>query len=373
MKLKVCHVTSAHSRFDVRIFNKEVRSLKSQFDISIIVGDEFPNQTIDGVEIISTGFKAKNRLSRMWLSVNHIKKLLIVHNADIYHFHDPELLRLVKTMTKLGKKVVFDSHEDYLLTIGEKKWIPIFLRKIVHSMYKHYEKRVIKLLCGAVVCYHWTYDRYKTYIDNVQLVFNYPIINNDKLPIIDYESKNIAYAGGISNQWMHHNLIDALDGMKDVTLFLAGNVDSIYGRELMKKPGWRNVRYFGKISHQDVYENVYGKSSVGVALLDYIPQCMKTIGNLSNTKLFEYMYLGLPVIGTDFQLWKEVIEVENCGVCVNPHDVAQIREAILKLTSNPTLSKQMGENGKKAINEKYNWNNEFIKLELVYKRILEDL
>jgi glycosyltransferase involved in cell wall biosynthesis len=88
---------------------------------------------------------------------------------------------------------------------------------------------------------------------------------------------------------------------------------------------------------------------------------------MSNNKLFEYMLADLPVICTDFILWKEVVEKNNCGICVNPRNVTEIAKAIQYLIENPDIAKKMGENGRKIVIEKYNWKEEEKKLLEIYK------
>jgi glycosyltransferase involved in cell wall biosynthesis len=81
------------------------------------------------------------------------------------------------------------------------------------------------------------------------------------------------------------------------------------------------------------------------------------------------MLAGLPVICTDFILWKEVVEENNCGICVNPKNVNEIVDAIKYLSDNPSIAEQMGANGQKIVLEKYNWNHEEKKLLEVYRSL----
>jgi glycosyltransferase involved in cell wall biosynthesis len=81
------------------------------------------------------------------------------------------------------------------------------------------------------------------------------------------------------------------------------------------------------------------------------------------------MSAGLPVIASDFPLWKEIIEINNCGICVSPDEPQQIADAVDNLAANPYKAYQMGQNGKKAVNGKYNWLIEEKKLLAVYQRL----
>jgi glycosyltransferase involved in cell wall biosynthesis len=87
-------------------------------------------------------------------------------------------------------------------------------------------------------------------------------------------------------------------------------------------------------------------------------------------KMFEYMSAGLPLIASDFPLWREIVEGNDCGVCVDPADPAAIAEAIDRLVENPDLARRMGENGQRAVHERYNWAIEEKKLLALYDTVL---
>lgn len=163
--MKICHVTSAHERYDTRIFHKECKSLANNgWDVYLLVNDKDADCCIDNVNIVSTEFEPKTRYERMVLSRKYIKRKCLEIDADIYHLHDPELFAIIGFLKRHGKKVIFDSHEDYVSTIKDKGWIPSKLRKIVSAAFGRYEKKIISKVDGAVVCYHWTRDRYQEYL-----------------------------------------------------------------------------------------------------------------------------------------------------------------------------------------------------------------
>jgi len=88
---KICHFTIVHQPFDTRIFHKEIKTLsKAGYDVTLIAQND-KNETIDGVQFIALQ-KAKNRIYRISCSTFKIFLLALKQNADIYHFHDPELL-----------------------------------------------------------------------------------------------------------------------------------------------------------------------------------------------------------------------------------------------------------------------------------------
>ena len=365
----VCHMTSVHALNDTRIFIKECRTLRDAgYDVTLIVQHD-KDEIIDGIFIKGID-KPKNRRERMLKSTRQVYKRALECDADIYHFHDPELIPVGLRLKRHRKIVIYDSHEDYPSVILSKKWILKPLRKLISKVFSAYEKYASRSFDGVIACYHWTQERLQKYCKNTVLVFNFPIIDKAcKIPI-DYRRRALAFAGNISEEWHIKNLLLAISKLDDVCLELAGSIDSEYGRDLQSMDEWRYVNFHGRIPFERVYKDLYSRASIGFALLDYIPQCQYTIGNLSNTKFFEYLYVGLPIICTDFKLWKEIIEEYNCGLCVNPRNIDDIAQAIDYLFKHPEEGKKMGENGKKAIIEKYNWQNEQRKLLDLYKRCL---
>lgn len=366
---KICHMTSAHSSNDTRIFHKECISLaKAGYEVYLIANGKSYEK--NGVHVIGIGEQPTSRIKRMTKNVQKIYYTALDVDADIYHIHDPELLPYVVKLKRKGKKVIFDSHEDYLSTISVKSWIPKYLRPIVKTLYSIYEMSVVKKLDGAIVCYHWTEERFSKYCNNVMMVLNYPIVDDSfKLPSINFEKRAVSFAGGISPQWCHKEILCALSRVPNVTYELAGKLIGEYGSELQKMKEWDIVNYHGVLSLDKVFTEVYANSSIGMALLDYIPQCKGTMGNLSNTKFYEYMYIGLPLICTDFTLWKKIIDEEKCGIYVNPHNVEEITKAIIYLLENPEVAKKMGNNGHNAVLNKYNWKTEESKLLKLYSCI----
>lgn len=371
IKRKVCHITSVHRRYDTRIFYKQCMSLSKTYDVYLLVNDDKGDEYINGVNIISNNIITKNKFSRIFKSLKSIKRKALTIDADIYHLHDPELLPLVKFLKKKGKKVIFDSHEDYPPTFLTKDWIPRLLRKPIKLIYEHIEKRAIKKADGAIVCYHWTYDRYKKWNDNVQLVYNFPIINDQIKSNTNIKKKyDLVYAGGIKEIWNHVVILDSISNTENKILYaLAGPYDDSYMKILKKHENWDNVDYKGIIDIEEVM-NIYQDSKIGVALLDYIPVTHYKKGNLANTKIFEYMYNKLPILCTDFDMWSKIVKEENCGIVVNPNNVGEISKAIDYLLNNPEEAKQMGLNGYKAVIEKYNWNNDSKKMFKLYEDIL---
>ena len=353
--MKICHVTSAHDSDDFRIFTSECCSLANAGYETYLVahGD---SRFEKGVHVIGVGQKPESRKERMTSFAKKVFNASLDLDCDLYHLHDPELMRFIPKYAKRGKKVIFDSHEDYKYLMLAKAWIPKPLREITSLCYSIFERRVCKSLDGYIACYHWTKDRVQKWCKNTQLVFNFPKWKEPCIKNCSDGKALICYAGGINAQWLHENVIQAISKVKGANYLLAGSLSSDYGDSLKRLDGWNDVTFLGKVKYCELPEKMYSKALAGVALLDYIPQCKGHVGNLSNTKLFEYMVNGLPVICTDFDLWKEVIEKYRCGICVNPHSIEEITKAIQWLVDHRDEAAEMGQRGNQAIKDEYNWD-----------------
>lgn len=366
-QIKVCHVTSAHNRYDVRIFEKECTSLaKKGYDVTLIVNDNYDDETIGNVKIISTNYKYKNRIDRIFNSQKYILKKAIEVDADVYHLHDPELLIIGNKLKKTGKKVIFDSHEDVPAQIIDKQWIPQLLRSIISEIYGVYEKRSVKGYDAVISVTPHILERFEKINSNSIMITNYPIANKIQVRKDNYVNK-ICFAGGISEQWNHDKIINSIENIDGIEYILAGSGTKEYLNLLKSLSGWKKVKYVGKIPHDDV-NDIYSESVAGMAL-NYSNQ-IKGTGTLGNTKIFEYMEAGLPVICTNYKLWEKIIDEYKCGICVNPSNVKEIRTAILFIINNKDKAVKMGQEGRRAIKEKFNWNIEEQKLLELYKALL---
>jgi glycosyltransferase involved in cell wall biosynthesis len=125
------------------------------------------------------------------------------------------------------------------------------------------------------------------------------------------------------------------------------------------------VSAIGQVNRAEV-RNVLGRSVAGLVTFHALPNHVDAQPN----KMFEYMSAGIPVIASNFALWRDIIEGNQCGICVDPMNPEAIAAAIDYLIEHPEDAKKMGENGRKAVLEKYNWLMEEKKLINLYKELL---
>lgn len=364
---KICHLSSVHPRFDTRIFYKECSSLaKAGYDVSLIVADGGKYEIRNGVKIYGLK-KQKSKLIRMLITPTILFKKAISLNADIYHLHDPELIPIGIKLKKLGKKVVFDSHEDVVKQIKTKPYLNNIVGKFFSKLYEIFEKKSIFKFDMIITISPSVFEKFNKLHSKVYMVKNYPIIGElQRTNCLVKRNNSILYLGGITKSRGIIELLQAIEMCESVVrLKLAGPFfPKSFRDELIRFEGWKKVDELGVVDRQKIAE-VFTEVSIGLVTLLPTPNHLIALP----VKLFEYMSGGLPVIISDFPLWRSYIEDCQCGICVNPLDPTDIAKAIDYLISNPKKASEMGQNGKKAIEFKFNWKNEEKKLLEAYKSL----
>ncbi|NVO11257.1 MAG: glycosyltransferase [Bacteroidales bacterium] len=366
MNLKICHVTSVHPAKDGRIFSKQCCSLANAgYDVTIVAPNA-EDRVLNGIKIRGVYLKSNSRIYRIFVFSKLIYKKALSIDANIYQIHDPELLIIALKLKRQGKIVIFDSHEDVPGIIKSKFYIPKPFRLFISYLYSIYEKYVLKRIDAAISVTPAIVDRLATICPKAVLVTNYPIIqNNTNLNSISRVERNVCFAGNIVSDYMHHNILKALSKINNVTYFLIGEKTQ-YLEYLSGLEGWDKVRYYGKLPYDEVLK-VYAKTSIGLAIHDYTPNAGYRHGSLGTIKIFEFMMLGIPIVCTDFTLWRNIIDKEKCGIYVDPHNTDEISRAIKTLLDNPILASEMGKNGILAVEREYNWKSQEKVLLNLYK------
>jgi len=367
--LKVVHLTSAHPRYDTRIFIKMASSLALYgYDVSLVVADGNGDEQKRGIAIVDVGVKQEGRLSRMTKTVAKVFTKAKELDADLYHLHDPELIPIGLKLKKLGKKVIFDAHEDLPKQILSKAYLNKSFAKMLSYLASLFENITLKKFDAIVTATPYIRNKFKKINSNVIDVNNYPKIEEFSVePNWLNKSNQITYIGGITRVRGICELIKSLEYTnKDTRLALVGSFSEqqLYN-EVKQYEGWNKVEELGWLDRSGV-SNVLSQSIAGVVTLHKIINYKDALP----VKMFEYMAAGITVISSDVPLWQGIIEDADCGLCVDPQSPTAIAKAIDYLIKNPEEAKRMGENGRKAALKKYNWQIEEQKLITLYKQLL---
>jgi glycosyltransferase involved in cell wall biosynthesis len=361
----ICQITTVHPRYDVRIFQKICTSLASEYKVNLIVADGKGDEEQNNIRIYDVGLRESSRFKRfLFTSYKAYKKALDLNN-DVYHFHDPEFLFCALKLRNRGKTVIYDVHEDVPKQTLSKDYINPVIRILLASLIKISENYISARLFAVITVTQSISERFKIRNKQTNVINNYPFIHFEKA--IPYSQRfGICYVGIISRGRGIKEIIQSIENI-DVILNLAGEFDSEeFKADLLNLKSWSKVVYHGAISFDSAVE-IIRKSKIGMVTFLPEPNHISAQPN----KMFEYMSASLPVIASDFPLWRQIIEGNNCGICVDPGDPVAISKAVLQLLENPDLAELMGKNGAKAVLTKYNWDSEKLKLAAFYKTIFK--
>lgn len=368
---KICHFTSVHPRYDTRIFLKQCTSLaRSDFDVTLIVADGLGDEIKNNVTIIDAG--SRDGLSRLKRMTQTVKKVLIKClkvDADIYHFHDPELLRVGLKLKRLGKQVIYDVHEDVPRQILSKTWIPTLLRKPISYVFEKYENFIAKRLSAVSCATPFIRDRYLKVNPQSIDINNFPILKELQNSIKWSQRKDeFCYVGGIATVRGISELIDCLSYTKS-TLNLAGHFMSpALEVNIKKHRNWHLVNYYGYVDRHEI-QRILSQSKIGIVTLHPIINYLDSLP----IKMFEYMAAGLPIIASDFPYWRQLLEKYDCAIFVDPMKPQQIAEAINELQDDAVRAEAMGRRASQVAQEHFSWSAEEEKLLNLYKNLSKDV
>lgn len=372
MTVRIAHLTTAHPRFDVRIFHKECRSLARQgYRVDLYVADGGGDAQRDDISIIDVG-PPTGRVSRMfgktWAVWNRVRKT----DARIIHIHDPELLPAALLLKCMGRAVIYDAHEDVPRQILSKPWIKPWIRQAIAWPFERLENFIARR-CAVVVCAtpHIA-ERYAAQNANSIAVNNYPIPGElDAGSTQAYpgtaqgDGRTICYVGGIARIRGAVEMIQALEHT-NARLILAGPMESEdLHASLRAMPGWSKVDYRGVLDRVGIRQAL-SESQLGLVLLHPIPNYLDALP----VKMFEYMAAGVPVLASDFPLWRQILESSGTGKCVDPLDAEAIAGAINAMLDEPAEELERTRAAcRQAARDTYNWRNEEAKLISAYAKI----
>lgn len=370
MNIKVCILTTVHPLFDTRIFHKQAKTLvREGYDVTLIAQWSM-DEVVDGVKVVALP-KPENRLTRIFGLTWRAFCLALKQRADLYHLHDPELLLngiLLKLFTRA--KIIYDVHEDLPRQILNKHWIPKYLRQVTAWFAELAEIVGTSFIDRIVTATPVIAERFT--VTKTVVVQNYPrieeLVVDNPIPY-PHRSSFVVYVGGISRIRGLGEMVQAIGLLPDevgARLLLAGSFrPSALEKDVRQLAGWKRVDYLGWQSREGV-KRLLSKVRIGLVTLHPTPNYIDSYP----VKLFEYMSAGIPVVASDFPLWWEIVEGAGCGLLVDPMKPEEIARAILWLLQHQVEAQAMGERGRKAVSERYNWTIESQKLLQMYRELI---
>ena len=369
-------LTTAHSPYDDRIYEREAMSLaRAGYDVEILAARGGDGGVKRGIRIVECE-RPQGRLWRFVHTARIIYERAKRRRADLYHFHDPDLLPWMVALSMQGRRVVYDVHEYNGRSILTKRWLPYALRKPIAGCVNRLEKWASRHFAGVITVNPHMADLFATVNGNVESVANYPLewfieacANRQGPP-----SEFIVYVGGMNIDRGYEVVCDA---MKKVTTrreqaecVLVGDVDysdvgEAYHRFAKRGESIAGVTWQGSVAMARI------PSILSAARIGWIPW-QSTPNNDFGTpvKSFEYMAAGLPIVASRLGFIASIVKEVGCGLLVTPSDANAHADAICHLLEHPREAAQMGERGRAAVSDRFNWAKEEKKLLDFYRRLL---
>lgn len=365
---RVVHVTTVHPRDDIRIFRKECVSLaRAGYEVVQVVGDGLGPAMVDGVRIVDIGARPAGRLARMRRQPSIALAAVRRERPALVHLHDPELLPLGVALAREDVAVVYDAHEDVPRQILTKQWIPAVLRPWVSRAFEVYENHQARRLTAVSAATPHIAERFAKVARLAVNVGNYPFESELAPPAQALpRERMVCYVGGLMRTRGLLQMVRAVAQVPGLRLVLCGRFeDAALEAAAHAEPGWQRVQWLGQVGRETVRE-VMARASAGLVTLLPMPSYLDALP----IKMFEYMSAGLPVVASDFPLWRGIVQRHRCGVVVDPADPAAIAAAIGSILDDAARAQAMGEAGRAAVLTTYRWSVAERELLALYDRLI---
>jgi glycosyltransferase involved in cell wall biosynthesis len=372
-KARVCHLCSAHGVDDDRVYARECVSLaEAGYEVHLIAVGNAPAPYVSkGVNIHPLPAASSRR--RRFARRRQIARMAAALSPELFHVHEPELLG--STLAVSGSRpVIWDVHESYVDVIMDRQWIPKWLRRGIRLMWDLRERELVRRCAAVVPVTVGVADRYNSMHPRVVIVANFPDLSAwREMPPLPRDGSKCVYTGAILHSRGMIEAVRAIAALNSrgiqASLDLAGPDQEHLAEKLIAESHRLGVgdlvRYHGELNWEEAKNLV---QSAGIALVTYLPLPNNMLG--WPTKMFQCMAHGLPLVYSNFASYREVAETSGAGIAVDPTDPNAIADAIERLICNPELAKRMGESGRRAVFDKFNWNSEKVKLLKLYEELL---
>lgn len=378
-EMRIC-VLPYYSYLCPRLENEISALIKSGFDVDIYMWDR--NDSLESSDseynIIPVDQSAPDRIDRnrffsmLFIPLYYIKlyRNLDIDKYDLVLCPHPFLLPFSQLVVD-QKPIVYDSREMYSVKLSEiaRGLFGTVLKKAFLTIENSLVKRTD---CVFTVdsANDKLIDRYRSLNSNSIVLYNVPqddiIISDSRREELEDEFENqkiIVYVGGISRSKGGIRMVKALDGVTkeyDAKLLLIGHfVDS--EDEIRKLISEKNLEshteLLGRVPYKEMmcYLSV---SDIGLALHQPTTYYREYPSTGTGRKFFTYMQASLPVVGPEFSEVGEVVRETDCGLLVDSTDTDSVVTGIKYLLNHPKERTKMGQDGRKAIVQKYNWQQE---------------
>ena len=375
----ICFLSSEHPPFDKRVFSKEARSLAAAgYGVIHLCPGDGTSTVVDGV-CLRTYVRDRGWRARL-VFLPQLYRLAAALDADCYHCNEVDSWFVGVTLRiRKSKRLVFDVHEHYPGMFAER-FFPRFLQpaaaagmRLLFRVLAFCTDRIVLAKASLVT-------DFKGLERKQVLVQNYPLSSylgshGDASKAIQKPEENGIRAVhiGLMGRKRWPELLDALARAKSKTLrvHLIGSFSDGSREQFDQRVLALGLQNRIEIEEWMPFEDAYKRLAIAHAGLVFLePGQVNQIHALPH-KMFDYMMASLPVIVPSFaEEISQIVRASDCGLLVNSSDPIELARALDLLASDPSLRRRLGENGRCAVLEKYNWETEGARMTRMYDELV---
>ncbi len=328
---------------------------------------------VDGVAIKAVPLVLA-RWKRMLCTTWQVYRRAVQERADIYQFHDPELLPVGLALRFLSKaEVIYDIHENVPDQILSKYYIPRGLRKLVAAVYDRLERYCARNLSAIVTANEDINERFQHIAGPVIAVHNYA--DDDEFGDVP-ETDDSRYGCGVifhcaaSERTSFPAVLQALELIPEdveIKLVVSGSTPSEArgAEQFVQRSLCRRVEMLSFLTREDLAK-VFSQCAVSVVLYNE----PRNHSSIRSNRFYESLAAAAPVVAPDFPEWRTVVESIGCGLTVNPSNPQAIADALQYLITHPQEAAAMGKRGRRAFRRNFDWTRENDKLLRLYDALM---
>lgn len=366
----VVHVTTAHTASDVRIYERECKSLADTglFEVVLAAPGTMPVGST-GVRHVPMSEIPSSKLARVSSGWWKAHRAVAGIDGDLFHFHDPELLPLASWMHAKGHTVVWDAHEDYVgrfspspLVNGLRRRVP---RAINRAGFSALTRFADKGSSGVVAATAGIAARYR----NPQTV----VVGNEvRLQGFDgvqpsFTNTSVLFTGSPSPGHLFREVVDAVASVPGLDMVVARDKLDPQQSHLAEAKLGDRFKFVGFLNRQALAEQI-SKSIVGMAT--YAPNPAYMDPTISPTKLFEFAAAGLPVVGSPVPAVASLIKNSGAGITATGFTSEDLASALRSIVSNEEAWNVASQRGKYWTREEDRWSTSERELIDLYRNLL---
>ncbi len=349
----ITHFSSVHSADDVRIYEREIRSLIESKKYKItLVARAVSNFTPD-CDFVPIRIRNQKRFNRIIKSNLIFWKIALKRPPRIWHIHDLEMLPSAIVAARLfGQEFIWDSHEDYFIQLESdvfRSWIPRYLvkctKKIVLAVLRYTDKSA-KAILGPTEAIIIKYNTSKKFVvGNESIILDFVKVKPK------YENQNFLFLGQSGDSQLLSQIVEAIYVMRDYKLVIAGR-NCIQEKKIIQDKLKERVVFVGWLDRRGLAQEME-KSVLGfVTYADTL-----NYSEAMPTKLFEFAAAGLPIVATPNKLISTMLMNSFGGVIAQGFDAKSLRTAIQFALEKKSRWENMSLSARSWSKKKGNWNN----------------